>query len=80
MIGLLPLCRTISQKRSKLITNGGNKIMKNNPTDECTECRWKGTEEDKEKLYDTKESNRLDCDVHTLVCPNCGNDEFYILA
>lgn len=39
---------------------------------ECTKraCKWKGTDED-------KKSKKVDSIMSVLVCPNCGNDEFY---
>lgn len=40
--------------------------------DECTECGWQGSNEDKSTR---KESDGF---TTTLVCKKCGHDEFYV--
>lgn len=39
---------------------------------ECTKrtCKWQGTDEQKNE-------KRINSCMKVLVCPNCGNDEFY---
>jgi cytochrome c-type biogenesis protein CcmH/NrfF len=49
-------------------TRWGEKAVRN----ECTKskCKWQGTDEEKNR-------NRLNDYQEELVCPKCGNNEFY---
>lgn len=39
--------------------------------EECAECRWEGTDDQKHRRKEP------DSSVTTLVCPKCGNEDFY---
>jgi len=44
--------------------------------DECTECGWTGTDRQKESVP-SKDFAHLGVAVFDLVCPKCGNEDFY---
>lgn len=43
----------------------------------CTKCGWIGTDDEKDQLYDKKQTKELGIVTHTLRCPRCGGETFY---
>lgn len=50
-----------------------------NKKSKCCRCAWIGADEEKNEVYDVEHSNDFGADVHTLRCPKCGCEEFYLI-
>lgn len=47
--------------------------------DECTKkrCKWTGTDDQKDRKINLLDTRRLGVQITDLICPDCGNREFY---